>query len=95
MPNFTVCTSRFSPCLFHGLCAFFVSNSWFMRLFQAPLDTCLDSPLLCQPLSSRVALHGLHALDHVFLLLAFVEVSSLGHRGMAIAIATVEMQCAE
>ena len=30
-----------------------------MRLFQAPLDTCLDSPLVCQPLSSRFALHGL------------------------------------
>ena len=27
-----------------------------MRLFQTPLDTCLDSPVLCQPLSSRFAL---------------------------------------
>ena len=34
-----------------------------MRLFQAALDTCLDSPLLCQPLSSRFALHGLRAFD--------------------------------
>ena len=30
-----------------------------MRRFQAPLDTCLDNPLLCQPLNSRFALHGL------------------------------------
>ena len=35
-----------------------------MRLFQAPLDTSLDSPFPCQPLSSRFALHGLHALDY-------------------------------
>ena len=34
-----------------------------MRPFQAALDTCLDSPLLCQPLSSRFALHGLRALE--------------------------------
>ena len=35
-----------------------------MRLFQGALDTCLDSPLLCQPLSSRFALNGLRALDY-------------------------------
>ena len=35
-----------------------------MRLLKrAPLDTCLDSPLLCQPLNSRFALHGLRAFD--------------------------------
>ena len=34
-----------------------------MRLFQAPLDTCLDSPLLCWPLSSQFALHGLRAFE--------------------------------
>ena len=34
-----------------------------MRLFQAALDTCLDSPFLFQPLSSRFALHGLRALE--------------------------------
>ena len=34
-----------------------------MRPFQAALDTCLDSLLPCQPLSSRFALHGLRALD--------------------------------
>ena len=49
--EFTVCTSRFIPSLIHGVCAIFASNSRFMRLFQAPLDTCLDSPLLCQPLT--------------------------------------------
>ena len=47
----------------HGLCAIFPSNSRFMRLFQARLDTCLDSLLLCQPLSSRFALHSLRALE--------------------------------
>ena len=41
-----MCTSRFSPSLIHGLCAIFASNLRFMRLFQAPLDTCLDSPFL-------------------------------------------------
>ena len=34
-----------------------------MRLFQAPLNTCLGSPILCQPLSSRFALHGLRGFD--------------------------------
>ena len=34
-----------------------------MRLFQAALDTSLDSPLLCPPLSSRFALHGLRAFE--------------------------------
>ena len=33
-----------SPSLIHGLCAIFASNSRFMRLFQAALDTLLDSP---------------------------------------------------
>ena len=61
MPNFTVCTSWFSPSPTHGLCAIFASNSRFMRLFPAPLDTCLDSPLLCQPLSSKFALRCLCA----------------------------------
>ena len=31
-------------------------NSWFMRLFQAALDTSRQ-PLLCKSLSSRFALH--------------------------------------
>ena len=34
-----------------------------MRLFRAPLDPCLDSPLLCQPLTSRFAPHGLPRLS--------------------------------
>ena len=41
--------------------ATFASNSRSMHLFQAPLDTCLNSPLLRQHLSSRFALHGLRA----------------------------------
>ena len=48
-PKFTVC-ALFLP-LIHGLCAF------------AALDTCLDSPVPGQPLSSRFALHGLRALE--------------------------------
>ena len=50
-----VCTSRFSPSLSHGLCAFFASNSRFMRLFWAALDTCLDSLFL-----ASLSVHGLH-----------------------------------
>ena len=38
----------------HGLCAFFASNSRFMRLFQAALDTCLDSPFF-----ASLSVHGL------------------------------------
>ena len=53
--QFTVCTSRFSPSLIHGLCTFFASNSRFMRLSQAALDTCLDSPFL-----ASLSVHGLH-----------------------------------
>ena len=39
----------------HGLCAFFASNSRFMRLFQAAFDTCLDSPFF-----ASLSVHGLH-----------------------------------
>ena len=42
LPNSRFC-ALFWP-LVHGLCA--------LRLFQAALDTCLNSPLHCQPLSS-------------------------------------------
>ena len=59
--------SRFAlHVLIHGLCAICMPiNSRFMRVFQAHLETCLDSPLLCQPLSSlRFALHGLRAFKH-------------------------------
>ena len=41
MPN-----SRFGPSPFHGLCAIFAFESRFIRLFQVPLDTCLDRPFL-------------------------------------------------
>ena len=51
--------SRFSPSLIHCLCAIFASNSRFMRLFQAPFDTSLDSPLL-----ARLSVHGLHFTVH-------------------------------
>ena len=52
MPNSRICTSRFGPSPIHVLCAFFASNSRFVRLFQAALDTPLDNPSL-PPLSSR------------------------------------------
>ena len=41
--------------LIHGSCAFFASNSRFMRLFQAALDTLLDSPF-----AATLSVHGLH-----------------------------------
>ena len=41
--------------IIHGLCAFFASNSRFMRLFQAALDTPLDSPF-----SATLSVHSLH-----------------------------------
>ena len=60
--KFTVWTSRFSLFLMHSWCAIFASKSRLRCLFQAALDTYLNSPLLCHPLSSRFALHGLCAL---------------------------------
>ena len=63
MPNSRFALHGTRPSLIHGLCAIFASNSRYMRLFQAPLDTCLDSPVLCQPLSSRCTLHGLCTLE--------------------------------
>ena len=63
MPNSRFALHGKRPSLIHGLCAIFASNSQLMHLFQAPLDTCLDSPLLCQPLSSRFALHGSRAFE--------------------------------
>ena len=53
--EFTVCTSRFSPSLIHGLCAFCASSSRFMRLFQAALDTPPYSPF-----TATLSVHGLH-----------------------------------
>ena len=52
---FTVCTSRLSPSLIHGLCATFASDSRFMRPFQAALDNCVDSPFF-----ASLSVHGLH-----------------------------------
>ena len=52
MPN-----SRFA---IHGLRAFFASNSRFMRLFQAALDTCLDSPFF-----ASLSVHCLHFTVYV------------------------------
>ena len=55
MPNSRFALHGKRPSLIHGLCAFFASNSRFMRLFQAPLDTCLDSPFL-----ASLSVHVLH-----------------------------------
>ena len=55
MPNSRFALHGKRPSLIHGLCAFCASNSRFMRLFQAALDTCLDSPLF-----ASLAVHGLH-----------------------------------
>ena len=53
MPN-----SRFA---LHGFCAL-LENVCLQFTVYAPLraapDTCLDSSLLCQPLSAQFALHG-------------------------------------
>ena len=37
-----------------------------MRFFKPHFETCLNSPLLCQPLSSRFALHHLRTLENSF-----------------------------
>ena len=55
MPNSRFALHGFNPSLIHGLCAFFASNSRFMRLFQAALDTPLDSPF-----SATLSVHSLH-----------------------------------
>ena len=55
MPNSRFALHGFGPSLIHGLCAFFASNSRFMRLFQAPLNTCLGSPFF-----ANLSFHGLH-----------------------------------
>ena len=62
MPNSRFALHGERPSPIHGLCAFFASNSRFMHLFQAALDTCLDSP--CFASLSVHSLHfGLRALD--------------------------------
>ena len=55
MPNSRFALHGRCPSLIHGLCAFFASNSRFVRLFQAALDTPLDSPF-----SATLSVHGLH-----------------------------------
>ena len=79
------CTSRFSPSLIHWLCAFFASNSRFMRLFQAALDTSLDSPLLCLPLSSRFALHGLRTFDQTLTAFSFMSAKKVTRIGISLS----------
>ena len=66
MPNSRFALRGKRPSLIHGLCAFFASNSRFMRLFQAALDTPLDSPF-----SATLSVHGLH--------FTVCAPSSLGH----------------
>ena len=44
MPNSRFALHGKRPSLIHGLCAFFASNSRFMRLFQAALDTPPSPP---------------------------------------------------
>ena len=55
MPNSRFALHGLAPFLIHGLCPFFASNSRFMRLFQAALNTPLDSPF-----SASLSIHGLH-----------------------------------
>ena len=55
MPNSRFALHGKRPSLIHGLCAIFASNSRFMRLFQAALDTCHDSPFF-----ACLSVHGLH-----------------------------------
>ena len=65
MPNSRFALHGLAPPYFTVCALFLPTNHGFLRRFQAALDTCLDSPLLCQPLSSRFALHGLRALEIV------------------------------
>ena len=68
-----VCTSRFSPSLIQGLCALFASNSRFMRLFQAALDTPLDSPFSASlSLSSRFTRPRIFRIFRSFGVLGFL-----------------------
>ena len=55
MPNSRFALHGKRPSLIHGLCAIFASNSRCMRLFQAALDTCLDSPFI-----ASLSVHVLH-----------------------------------
>ena len=55
MPNSRFALHGKRPSLVHGLCAFFPSNSRFMRLFQPAPNNPLDSPS-----SATLSVHGLH-----------------------------------
>ena len=55
MPNSGFALHGLAPSQIHGLWAVPASNSRFMRLFQATLDTCLDSPFF-----ASLSVHGLH-----------------------------------
>ena len=57
MPNSRFALHGLASSLIHGLtlCAVFVSHSRFKGPFQAPLDTCFDSPLF-----ASLSIHGLH-----------------------------------
>ena len=55
MPNSRFALHGKRPSLIHGLCAFFASNSRFMHLSQAALDTPLD-----RPFPATFSVHGLH-----------------------------------
>ena len=55
MPNSRFALHGKRPSLTHSLCAFFASNSRFMRLFQAALDTYLDNPFF-----ASLSVRGLH-----------------------------------
>ena len=55
MPNSRFALHGKCPSLIHSLCTFSASNSRFMHLLQAALDTPLDSPF-----SATLSVHGLH-----------------------------------
>ena len=55
MPNSRFALHGKRHSLIHDLCAIFASNSRFVRVSQATLDTCLDSPFF-----ASLSVHGLH-----------------------------------
>ena len=63
VPNSRFALHGKRPSLIHGLCAFFASNSRFMRPFSGRSWHPSWQPLLRHHLSSRFALHGLRAFD--------------------------------
>ena len=65
MPNSRFALHGFSPSLIHGLCAFFASNSRFVRLSQAALDTPFFSASQFTVCTSRFA-RPRHVVDAEF-----------------------------